>query len=178
MEDVTGFMLRYREAARHLWNSFLREQPRDFPAAHDWEALKQVLFTALVLRNCGHDECAAALLGPERYGFSWLKPLTHLRVVLATEVPVMISRDPAKGGYWDHPVHRLGPEDADLRFIDFFDFDDSGHIDFRYYLVSIESSARHTALAGHQALVEVSYAKVLAERVGNAGVEALTGSMT
>jgi hypothetical protein len=165
MEDVTPLMLRYREAARHVWNCFLREKPQDSRSSHDWEALKQVLFTALVLRNCGHDDCAAALLGPERYGFSWIKPIVHLRVVPVAEVPVMISRDRAKGGYWDHPVDRLGPEDADLRFIDFFDFDESGYIDFRYYLVSIESSTRHAALAGHQALLEVSNARVFADHV-------------
>ncbi len=163
MEDVTPYMLRYREAARHVWNCFLREEGLDSPGLHDWEALKQVLFTALVLRHCGHDECAAALLAPDRYGFSWIKPIVHLHVVPATETAVMISRERGKGGYWDHPVARLGPEDADMRFIDFFDFDQAGYLNFRYYLVHIESSARHVALAGHQALVDVSSAKVLAE---------------
>jgi hypothetical protein len=83
--------------------------------------------------------------------------------VLVTEVPVMISRTPGRSGYWDHPVDRLGPEDADLRFIDFFDFDSSGQVDFRHYRVRIESSARHAALAGHEALIDVQYARVLAE---------------
>jgi hypothetical protein len=165
MDEITPLMLRYREAARTVWNGFLREEPYDSPGSHDWEALKQVLFTALVLRHCGHDDCAAALLAPDRYGFSWLKPLTHLHVVPTTEVPVMISRSPGGGGYWDHPVTRLGPDDADLRFIDFFDFEQAGYLDFRYYLVSIESCTRHAALAGHQALVDVSYAKVFAEAV-------------
>jgi hypothetical protein len=165
MDEITPLMLRYREAARTVWNGFLREEAGDSPGVHDWEALKQVLFTALVLRHCGHDDCAAALLGPERYSFSWVEPITHLRVVPTAEVPVMISRNPSGGTYWDHPVDRLGPEDADLRFIDFFDFDQSGYIDFRYYLVSIESFARHPALAGHQALVDVAHAKVFAEPV-------------
>jgi len=165
MDEITPLMLRYREAARTIWNGFLREEPYDSRGSHDWEALKQVLFVALVLRNCGHDDCAAALLSPGRYGFSWVKPMTHLRVVPTTEVPVMISRNPSGGTYWDHPVDRLGPEDADLRFIDFFDFGESGYIDFRYYLVNIEKCARHPALAGHQALVDVAHAKVFAEPV-------------
>lgn len=165
MADITPLILRYREAARTVWNGFLREEPYDSRGSHDWEALKQVLFTALVLRQCGHDDCAAALLGPERYGFSWVKPIAHLRVVPTTEVPVMISRTPSGGTYWDHPVDRLGPEDADMRFVDFFDFDQSGYVDFRYYLVSIESCARHPALQGHQALIDVTYAKIFAEQI-------------
>jgi hypothetical protein len=164
MEDVTSLVLRYREAARHIWNCFLRDEPLDAPGLHDWEALKQILFTALVLRNCGHDECAAALLAPDRYGFSWIKPIVHLHVVPLGDVPVMISRDPGPHcRSWDHAVDRVGPNDVDLRFIDFFDWDQMGHIDFRFYLVDIEGSTKYPTLVGHRALLEVAYAKVLAE---------------
>jgi hypothetical protein len=164
MEDVTSSILRYREAARHVWNCFLRDEPLDSPGQHDWEALKQILFTALVLRNCGHDECAAALLGPDRYGFSWIEPIVHLHVVPLGDVPIMIGTEPGPhGNRWGHSVDRVGPNDVDLRFVDFFDWDPSGHIDFRYYLVTIEGSARYPNLVGHRALLEVSYAKVFAE---------------
>ena len=163
MTDITEFMLRYREAARSVWNCHLRELPADFPHHHDWEAVKQVLFTTLVLRRCGHDDCAAALLSPERYGFSWTDAIVHLKVIPVSNVPIMISRDRDGGPYWDHPVDRLGPNDADLRFIDFFDFDESGYIDFEYYRVRIDSSSRHVSIVGHHALLKVSYAKVLAE---------------
>jgi hypothetical protein len=119
MEDVTSFVLRYREAARHMWNCFLRDAPLDGPGLHDWESLKQVLFTALVLRNCGHDECAAALLASDRYGFSWIEPIAHLHVVPLGDVPILISRDPGPHcNYWDHAINRVGPNDVDLRFID------------------------------------------------------------
>jgi len=170
VEDVTSLMLSYREAARHVWNLFLRTESRlDGPGIHDWEALKQILFTALVLRNCGHDECAAALLAPDRYGFSWIKPIVHLHVVPLTDIPVMISRDPTPHGNWDHAVKRVSPNDVDLRFIDFFDFDQSGYIDFHYYLVSIESSSKYPNLQGHRALVEIPRARVLAEPADAAG---------
>lgn len=169
MEDITTHVLRYRETARHLWNTSPRDEPQGDASGHDWDAIKQVLFTALVLRNCGHDDCAAVLRAPDRAVFSWIEPILHLRVVPVTEVPVMISRTPGHGGYWDHPVDRLGPEDADLRFIDFFDFDSSGYVDFRHYRVRIESSTRHAALAGHEALIDVQYARVRAEPGTGAG---------
>ena len=80
------------------------------------------------------------------------------------DVPIMISRDQNPDcGYWDDVINRVGPTDLDLRFIDFFDFDQAGFIDFQYYLVHIEGSSKYPILAGHRALVEISFVKVLAE---------------
>ncbi|HSF15220.1 MAG TPA: hypothetical protein VLK65_06675 [Vicinamibacteria bacterium] len=87
----------------------------------------------------------------------------HLKVVPVSNVPIMISRDLDGGPYWDHPIDQLGPDIADLRFIDFFDFEESGYLDFKYYRVRVQSSLRNAAPVGHHALLEVSYAKVLAE---------------
>ena len=86
--------------------------------------------------------------------------MSFVRVVPHVEAPAMISRVPGNHGYWDHPVQKLGPEDADLRFIDFFDFGHAGHLDLKYFRVSIEGSVRHPNLAGHRALIEVQYADV------------------
>ncbi len=97
----------------------------------------------------------------------WIEPSAHLRVVLNGESLVTISSGPVNdkglGRGWGHPVERLGPDDADLRFIDFFDWSQFGHIDFQYYRVQIGSSAKHPDLAGHQALVQVLDAKVMVE---------------
>jgi len=165
--NVTPLVLRYREAARHLWNVFLREEATfgtgTLPVAmlDDWDALKDLLFTALVLRHTGREAHAAArLLSPESLAF--------LRVVpTSPEVPAMISRHKPAGGYWDHPVCRLGPKD-DLRFIDFFDFDQSGFLDFQYYRVSINGSDA-ADLVGRDALIEVQYAHVYVEDPAGSG---------
>ena len=87
--------------------------------------------------------------------------MDFVRVVPHVDAPVMIARVPGDHGYWDHPVRTLGPEDADLRFIDFFDFGQAGYLDLKYFVVRIESSVRHPDLAGHRALIEVEYADVL-----------------
>jgi hypothetical protein len=147
MKNVTLHLLRYREAARHLWNTFLRQDGTsgrvmlpESDVLDDWECLQKNLFSALVLRHTG-----------ER---------TRLRVVPTTEsVPAMISRASPEQTYWDHPIQRLGPTD-DLQFIAFFDFDQSGFLDLAYYRVSIDASEQHPSLVGHQALIEVQYADV------------------
>jgi|SRR5438105_2089579 len=74
----------------------------------------------------------------------------------------VISRTRPAETYWDNPVQRLSPTD-DLRFIDFFDFDESGFLDFAYYRVSISGSERHPHLAGHEALIAVQYAHVFVD---------------
>ena len=164
--DLTLHLLKYREAARHVWNGFLREDetlasgrlPDDF-LLDRWEAIQDELFAALVLRHTGNDTPKMVKLAP-----GLAKPLPLLTVVpTSAEVPAHVSRTKPAKTYWDHPVQRLGPTD-ELRFIGFFDWDTSGYLDFKYFHVFIESSDNHPELAGHEALVEVQYAKVILDQ--------------
>jgi hypothetical protein len=157
--DATPLLLSYREAARHLWNCFLRE-PDTFAAGpfpsddtlDDWEELRQVLFRAIVLRKTGNAAHAEARL-------RWLTSIDFLRVEPRVDVPAMISRIKDQGSYWDHPLGRLSPGD-DLRFIDFYDFDESGYRDLQYCQVEIRNSPQHPEVIGHLALIEVQYINV------------------
>ncbi len=172
MENITSRVLQYREAARLVWNGFLREEDdlgggpfsSDY-LADDWIALKRDLFVALVLRHTGHDQHAREFLDPQRFTV-WTKPIPFLRVaarnVPSPGIPAFVSRTAGHSGYWDHPVNRVGKDD-DLRFIDFFDFGDAGYIDFTYFHVAIVSSANHPEIAGHEALIEAQYAEVFVD---------------
>jgi hypothetical protein len=148
--NVTLHLLRYREATRHLWNTFLRQDGTsglgsmtECDLLDDWESLQKTLFSALVLRHTGQR--------------------AHLRVVpTGAGVPAMISRAKPAQTYWDHSIRQLSPSD-DLRFIDFFDFDQSSFLDFAYYRVSIHASEMHPELVGHEALIEVQYANVFVQ---------------
>jgi hypothetical protein len=89
------------------------------------------------------------------------QPLPFLKVVpTSPEIPAHVSRANPAQTYWDHPVQRLGPTD-DLRFIAFFDFGSHDYVDFNFFRVLIQGSEEHPELAGHEALIEVQYAKVL-----------------
>jgi hypothetical protein len=66
----------------------------------------------------------------------------------------MINR-PTDSGYWDHPIRRLG-KDADLRFMNFFDWNEFDLIDQQY--VRVEIVGHPTAeLVGKHALVKNQY---------------------
>jgi hypothetical protein len=172
MENITPKVLQYREAARLIWNGFLREED-DLgagPVSDDllddcWTALKRDLLAALALRGTGNDDHARALLDPQR-STMWTRPIPFLRVaardVPAPGVPAWVSRTPGHSGYWDHAVNRLDRGD-DLRFIDFFDFGEAGYIDFKYFHVAVVSSKNHPEIAGHEALIEVQYAEVFVD---------------
>jgi hypothetical protein len=165
MRNVMPSMLKYREAIRLLWNQFLREDDTRGGGAISsdavvdaWIDLRHRLFVTLVLRHTGNTAHASFLLAPKKFSL-WSEPIPFLRVVPPSDVPAMISRTPGHSGYWDHAVTRLGA-DADLRFIDFFDFGQAGYRDFQYFHVAVASCERHPELAGHEALVEVQYADV------------------
>lgn len=159
--DLTPHLLKYREAARHLWNCFLREDDRGGAVPNGllldrWEAIQDDLFAALVLRYTGDDTPEKVRLAPGA-----AKPLPFLKVVpMSAEVRAHVSRTKPAQTYWDHPVGQLGPTD-DLRFIGFFDFGSYDYVDFKFFHVFVQGSETHPELVGREALVEVQYARVL-----------------
>lgn len=155
MQDVTALLSRYRECARMLWNSFLREDA-DYQTVDVYEDIRRRLFDEIVL--AGVDKGESTKASPDdAYEF--------LRVVpRAEEIPIMINRSSSPGsGYWDDPVDRIGATDAELHLIDFFDWEQMGYRDFHYYRVRIENFTKHPDLNGRQALVEVHHAGVFLE---------------
>jgi len=165
MEDVTDLLNRYREGARLVWNNFLRDEDAYYDLSNeltcDFNAIKRLLFTALVLRPFEQDDFLPGFVGQDHLFFSWVEPIPFLRVVpQAAGSPAMINRDAgAHHGYWDAPVTRIG-SDADLRLIDYFDWDQAGYRDFHYYHVQIVSFPAHPELVRHDALIETLHARV------------------
>lgn len=63
--------------------------------------------------------------------------------------------------YWDDPVNRIAPSEANLRFVDYFDWDRMNYSDLRYYQVQIEAFPSKPHLVGRDALIEHGCAKVM-----------------
>lgn len=168
MNDVTQLLNSYREAARFVWNNFLRDpkeedhglQP-DNERYCDYNGLSKILFGSLVIRVLGRDTFLDSYWHRDHLFSSWLQVVPFLRVVPRFECPVFIAREPAQAGtaYWDAPVTRIVPE-ADLRYVEHFDFDQVGYRDFHYYRVRILAFPGHPQLLDHDALIEVQDARV------------------
>ena len=125
MKDVTSCLNSYRECVRHLWNVHFLDA-----AAHssgkwavrdEFDDACQMLFASLVVEPLGLAAASDArhMLSPNRS--SAPQVLRWLHVVpreTSVGVPIMINRDPRQSdGYWDYPVERVLPADANLRFV-------------------------------------------------------------
>jgi len=63
-------------------------------------------------------------------------------------------------GYWDHPVNRIRPGEAEMHFLEYFDWNRLDYLDFRYYRVQIAKFDSRPELVGREALIERQQANV------------------
>lgn len=156
MRDVSKILDHYRESARSLWNHGFWEDVdlQNWDAVEQFDELQRNLFTELVLGKLGRE-------WPRDDIFRL--PIPFLKVVPSIQsAPIMIQnpRPDRPSGYWDHPLNRLSPGDAQLQFLKYFDWNRLDYVDFRYYQVKIESFGANAELPGREALIERQHAVV------------------
>jgi hypothetical protein len=169
MKDVTDQFKFYRECVRHLWNIQFRPvvdsaRPsfeRTWDIRDEFDEIARSIFSSLVLNPMGlfnHKLSAASSSEPS--------VLPDFRIVPSSKhgVRILINRDLPRSGYWDHPVSEIKPEDVELHLLRFFDFDQLGFRDFRYYEVIIHASPTFPEIVGRAALIDFNDAKVLLEK--------------
>ena len=149
----------------------MRKGLRTGTSREEFDEAAAILFRSLVLRKIGRLETRVP---PD--GAYQREPLSFLRLeVAAPRSPILVNRELA-GGYWDDSLDVIEKGDVDLRFLQFFDWDNLGFREFAYYRVRIVASHRHARVVGKDALVEVGPAiQVLHEQSGTAGFRAPTG---
>jgi hypothetical protein len=172
MQDVTARFASFREGMRHLWNTqvlpTMDTAGDQWAVQHEFDKACSILFGILVVAplKVTRAENAGRMLIGERADHS--EPLRWLRLMprVAAGVPIMINRDPfSTSGYWDHPVDRVTPDDVDLRFIDWFDFDELSFRDFTNFQVRIVAS-RLPELVGRTALIACEDVRVMLDLTG------------
>ena len=161
MNEITDFMLEYRKCCKLIWNDFYKKivsYCNDSSFNDYWDRLDSFrdlevrLFSILVLSKAGVSETT-------RKSPSYIAQKNVLNCIrVRIKVPnarVAIQRVKSQGTYWDHPINVLSDNQADLRFIDFFDFDTQCPLQYEYCLVRIMRSTAYPEIAGHDALIEV-----------------------
>ena len=145
MKDVTSHLLLYRECIRHLWNTYFVQAANDrgWDVVDDFKSISSLTFDMLVSDEIGVDVC---------HGRGTTNN-AHIQIVPEVEgVPILINKPRAEGsGYWDDPVNRIGPNDAKLLFVDFFDWDKAGLRDLQFWLVDIADFTTQPHLNGRPA---------------------------
>jgi hypothetical protein len=146
---VTGTFQKYRISARLVWNFFFWPDAdlADWDGRDQFEKIKNLLFDSIVLRKLsfGTSDARFVIVPRSKEG-----------------VPAMIEQPRAddRNRYWDHPIGALGPSDAVLEFLDYFDWDQTGCLDFRYVRVRICEFPLHPDLVGREALLEAEHVDV------------------
>ncbi len=154
MRNVTGLFERYRECARHLRNTYFSTvESKNWEVIEDFDDINAVLFERMVLFKL-EDSWSDRLCKERMREFLRLVPSG------VYGARVMISRERKNTGSWDHPITRLAPDDAEIAFTDYFDWDDHALIDFRYYRGEILQSNKHPEIVGHELFIETQHADV------------------
>ncbi len=81
-------------------------------------------------------------------------------------------REGDRCNYWDDPVREVKASDVELHFLDYFDWNQMGYVDFQYYRVRIVTFALQPHLVGREALLEHQYARVFTADTQGMGAEA------
>ena len=161
MKDVTREFLIYRESVRHIWNAFYMPVIEKYKGSFELERtfckIETELFVALVAIPLNDDisELVEHMKDP-KVGLD----LYHVVPNSNYEVPVMISRDKNNTQYWDHPIEKLKRDDADMKFIRFFDFASDNYIDLKYIMAEIVESKTYPDIKGRLILLEMQYASI------------------
>jgi hypothetical protein len=155
MKDVRGVFDHYRVSAMAIWNTAFWPDAdfRNWDSVDVFDRIQRILFTELVLAKVDKD-------WPEPDIFKTAIPFFH--VLPSFETPIMIQnpRSERETGYWDHPVTRIKPAEADFLFIAYFDWNRMDYADLRYYRARIAQFAAHPELVGRDALIERQNATV------------------
>jgi hypothetical protein len=155
MTDITADIHLYRETARHIWNSCLRNVGDSTgEALESFERICEDLFSAIIVGPYSVEEPANQL------NIQGFKSICVIPVV-DTGTPVLVNRTKPAGPYWDAPLAMVKPESIQLSLIGFFDWDSSSHIDLRYIRVRIDACVANSEVVGREALIEAFHSKVV-----------------
>jgi hypothetical protein len=159
MKNVTDQFNRYRECARHLWNSYFVEKTSSAPKWELRDAYDDIctrLFSSLVLVPLGKSGSSKS----RSYDAS-PEPLLFIRVIPVADMRIHVNRDATPGPYWDYLDDLVNGNDLDMRFIDCFDFEVLEFRDFRYYRTRIVASKTRMDIVGRDALVASNNVQII-----------------
>jgi hypothetical protein len=144
--DIDELICRFRIASRELYNNFFMVANPYENDGWDFEQrfsdVEDLLFRKLVLEP--------ASINGSKYGDLQSMILVQLR--RGEFAPIRLNRE-IKSGYWDYPISEV-TKDANLFFLEFFDWDQLDYRDNQYVLVQVDHWPSHPETVGKRALIE------------------------
>jgi hypothetical protein len=76
----------------------------------------------------------------------------------------MVARDAQEAAHWDDPVRLVARRGLALHYVDLYDFDRFGFVDYEYFQVLIAECEEFPHIVGRLALVRVDEATIVLDR--------------
>jgi hypothetical protein len=156
-KDVSAVFDHYRNSARGIWNTAFWPDGdfRNWDSIEQFHEIERLLFHELVLAKLDRE-------WPLQNVFETVIPFFQVVPSIPHGTPILIQK-PRAGkptGYWDDPINLVKPEQAQLLFVAYFDWDQMDYIDLQYYRVKIAAFDGHSELVGRDALIERKHAAI------------------
>ena len=161
MQDATLLFYRYRECVLEVWNQYLANPNQEdrFDVHDRWADACVPLFRAMVLYPLDHDDPE---IYPDYRGEK--KALQYIRIEPIKECEIFINENINSGLWtWNQPT-TIGPNQAELRFIKYFDWAYLQKRSFEYVNVLIVKSSKYPDAKDKQALIKTDDIKFLFSR--------------
>lgn len=153
MHFITDIFENYRVHARHLRNTaFNSRETKDWDVVSDFDVVDRTLFETLVLGRIPSLDYQIAS--------NW--ETNHAFLIHASGGGFRVMMSPTQGacGSWDHEIDVLMKNDGMIAFLKYFDWDDHGTIDFRYYYGTVIQSDKYPDIIGHHLLIPTDSAEI------------------
>ena len=149
MKEITDIFDHYRVSARAIWNTAFWPDAdfRNWDSLEQFDEIQRILFKELVLLKIDRD-------WPLHDIFKVAIPFFHVDPICDTPILIQNPRSERERGYWDHPVDRVKPGEAELHFLEYFDWNRMDYADLHYYHVKVAKFDVHPEVVGHEALIE------------------------
>lgn len=157
MPTADQLIQHYCECARSTWNNYLRSSDADEAALERYEEVRALLFRAIVLDPLGMGD---ATRDPQDETWSFL------RVVAGAELSPILVNTPSSDGnqYWAPAEKGTDLSDAEILFVDLFDWDPQAFRDLALVMALVVASPKHPELSGRSILVERNSVTIVVEQ--------------
>lgn len=156
MQDISASMLEFKDAIRHVWNTYFvkSDSPMSPEVQRAFESVEIGLFQVLVL---------TPLDMFDRYDQYRQQPLSFIQVQptrTINELPLQVGKRDVNGNtVWEMPISVSVDDQSTFEFFDYFDWNPYGYIDLPYVRARVASLPSQPSLQGSMVLIEQTYCR-------------------
>ncbi|MES2740063.1 MAG: hypothetical protein V4754_03825 [Pseudomonadota bacterium] len=158
MIDITEQMLEFKEAVRHIWNSYFAnsDEPMSSETQEAFSDIEHALLRVLVLAPHGMGDLARS------YRLGVFSNILIQPMYVPGEIPIQFGhKEPNGNTAWDVETIFKVDEETMFYFFDFFDWYPYGHLDLPFVRVRILPQVDDQARGGKIALIEQRHCKFM-----------------